>query len=168
VSQVKNKSEHVLYGRWHSMRGRCYSLSNTSFKQYGGRGIKVCQRWLFSFENFVADMGIPPADKQILDRIDVNGDYCPENCRWVNHLESGQNTTRITKITINGKTQHAAQWARETGASAGAIVERIKKGETDPARIFHKGKLPNHTCKGMKFKGNRANLEQAMKLLGLK
>lgn len=147
------------------MKSRCYCKSNTSFANYGGRGIKVCDRWLNSFEAFAADMGLPQGEKFILDRIDVNGDYSPENCRWANHLESGQNTTTISKITVNGKTQHAAQWARETGANPGAILTRIKRGETDPEKIFAVGKIQNKTRTNNGKRGNKPNMERAIQML---
>jgi hypothetical protein len=76
-----------IYAVWHSMIGRCIYPGNASYPLYGGRGIKVCERWQ-KFENFYADMGDIPGDGYDVDRIDSDDDYCPDNCRWLSHKEN--------------------------------------------------------------------------------
>jgi len=78
------------YYAWRNMKSRCYTKSSNQYEDYGGRGIKVCDRWLNSFENFLADMGKKP-DGFTLDRKDVNGDYSLENCKWSNYSTQNHN-----------------------------------------------------------------------------
>lgn len=99
---TKNRSATPEYYTWHSMKARCTNPKNSHYACYGGRGIKVCDSWLASFENFLADMGSKPANTQI-DRIDNNGDYCPENCRWVSKQANHMNRRITYMVEWDGK-----------------------------------------------------------------
>lgn len=112
------------YKAWCFMHRRCKNPSDTSFRLYGGRGITVCERW-DSYECFLKDMGRKPSDKHSLDRIDSNGNYVPENCRWSDRITQNNNKRNNLMLSYQGKTQTAAQWAREKGISPRTLRSRI-------------------------------------------
>lgn len=112
---------------WRDMNRRCSSSSRSDFAHYGGRGIKVCDRWRESFENFLADMGHRPSPKHSIDSIDNDGNYEPGNCRWATQKEQTRNFCRNRLITARGKTQCQAAWAEELGVSSVLINQRLDK-----------------------------------------
>lgn len=114
------------YHAWNGMRQRCYNKNSPKYKNYGARGIKVCDRWLHSFENFYADMGKCP-DGFSLDRIDVNGDYTPENCRWADDVTQCNNRQFNFKVTFNGITETLRYWSEKTGINKSALYLRIHR-----------------------------------------
>lgn len=112
---------------WAAMRRRCSNLRDTSFQKYGGRGVKVCERWE-SFENFYADMGPRPSPAHSVERIDNSGNYEPGNCRWATPQEQGVNTRQNVRLTFGGKTMTMGEWARAVGLSSSCLSGRLKKG----------------------------------------
>ena len=115
-----------VYRRWAGFLQRCTNPSNPAFHNYGGRGITVCERWE-SFENFYADMGDPPPGKT-LDRIDNDGPYSPENCRWASRKRQQRNRRDLSLITFNDKTQCMAEWAEELGMKRDTLRQRFRNG----------------------------------------
>lgn len=117
----------ATYQTWIDMRRRCYDETRPDYARYGGRGIRVCAAWQSSFETFLRDMGERPEGKT-LDRIDVDGAYCKENCRWATQREQLRNTRFNRKLTYRGKTQTLIEWADELGIVAGTIAARLRRG----------------------------------------
>ena len=120
------------WSAWASMRARCYSTSCRNYKRYGAKGITVCNRWLESFENFLADMGPKPTAKHSLDRIDNSGNYSPENCRWATSKQQNNNSSFNSNITAAGETKTKAQWCEELGISRGRLRRALER-TSDPA-----------------------------------
>lgn len=116
----------TLYKVWEGMMRRCYDTIHKDYKYYGERGIIVCKRW-HNVENFVADMSPRPEGYEI-DRIDTNGNYEPENCRWATRKEQMRNTRRNRLISYNGKTMCLSEWAEELGVSPDLIRTRLNNG----------------------------------------
>ncbi len=124
----RRQVDYNSYWSYHNMISRCYKEYDKKFPHYGGRGIKVCDRWLEGFHNFFEDMGEKPSPDHSLDRIDTNGDYYPENCRWATREEQQNNRRDNVIVSFNGKEQTLAQWSRETGVSAKLLRVRHKNG----------------------------------------
>ncbi len=128
---VARSETHGMHGTpvyivWCNMRNRCNNHKNHSYKNYGGRGIKVCKRW-GSFEKFLTDMGERPEGKCI-ERIDNNGGYTPENCRWATARQQANNKRNNHLVTYNGATLTLAQWGRKTGIRDRTLYDRLKSG----------------------------------------
>lgn len=123
---AKARKPSRTYYAWTSMIQRCENPAKKSYPRYGGRGIRVCERWRV-FENFLADMGEAPEGFS-LDRIDNDGNYEPQNCRWASTAEQNRNRSITRRITAFGKTQCLAEWAREVGINEDALRFRLKRG----------------------------------------
>jgi hypothetical protein len=135
--KVMKTGRKITHGKWGSkewnswdhMKRRCSNLNDQNYPNYGGRGITVCERWL-KFENFYADMGDAPTKAHSLDRIDVNGNYEPTNCRWATNKEQQNNRTDNKILTIDGESKTVSQWAEFTGLPISTIWSRINNGIT--------------------------------------
>jgi len=129
-----------IYRLWHAMKNRCHHHSCSAYPDYGGRGIKVCERW-HDFSNFYKDMGAPPPG-MTLDRIDNNGDYCPENCRWASPTLQANNRRSNVKYHTLGGYFTIREISVITGIDDMLIRSRISKGWTidraisQPPRVF--------------------------------
>lgn len=112
-----------LYNVWNSMISRCENRNQSAYPRYGGRGIRVCNQW-HDFATFYADMGDPPPG-YTLERIDNNGDYCPDNCVWASRTDQARNKSTNRYITFNGKIKTLMEWSEITGIHRGTIQTRL-------------------------------------------
>ncbi len=130
-SRTHGMSKTRLFKLWTAMRERCSCKKLISYPNYGGRGIRVCDEWQNSFETF-RDWSIKNGynDELSIDRIDVNGNYCPENCRWVTIAEQANNKRNNRRITLHGETHTLAEWSKMKGIKVSTISIRLKQGWT--------------------------------------
>lgn len=124
------------YTVWSNLKQRCCNTKNPRFGNYGGRGIKVCQRWLDSFENFYQDMKQRPTRFHSLDRVNNDKSYCKRNCRWATKKEQANNTRQNRRIRCNGQNLTITQWAKELGVTYCAITYRLAQGLTEEQAIL--------------------------------
>lgn len=129
---------------WTAMKNRCSNPVNKGFKNYGGRGIRVCQRWRDNFAAFYADMGPRPSVQHSIDRIDNDGPYSPDNCRWATHAQQCANQRRTDLITYKGETLPLNIWAKRYGLLQSTLRQRIvelgwstEEALTKPTNLYH-------------------------------
>lgn len=125
------QSKTVEYKTWKGIKERCMNSYNSGWEHYGGRGIKVCDRWVDSFEAFLADMGPRPSSQHSIDRINTNGNYEPVNCRWATTVEQANNKTNSTRVQAFGVVRTVPDWARSSGLPDHVIRRRLGNG-TNP------------------------------------
>lgn len=134
--RIKSSRESVMkhgmsgtrpYRIWRNMISRCTVEKYDSYKWYGGKGITVCERWK-DFESFWEDMGAGYNDKLTIDRINNNGNYDPNNCRWATQKEQANNTSRNRFIEFNGERRTLTQWAEKMDVSAKMLDSRLRRG----------------------------------------
>lgn len=135
-------SQSRIYRIWSNMKARCECKTNDAYSLYGRRGISVCKEWhdFETFEKWAKENGY--GEKLTIDRIDNNGNYCPENCRWATAKEQGNNTRSCRKITYKGKTKTMRGWEEEMGLSKGVIYWRLKHRWSGKEAIETKRRAP--------------------------
>lgn len=122
TNEIKESKE---YGIWCGIKDRCLNTKSKKYKDYGGRGILMCDRWRNSFFDFLKDMGSRPSIKHSIDRKDNNGNYEPENCRWATSFEQGNNTRVNIRITHRGETKTMSEWGRFSLVGKDVFRQRI-------------------------------------------
>ncbi len=124
------KSKTTEWNIWALMRQRCSDIKSNSYKNYGGRGITVCDRWKNSFVDFLADMGPRPSRGHTLDRINNDGNYEPGNCRWATAQQQARNKRCSINIVYRGISGNIKEWAQRTGIPASTLAARNRKNLT--------------------------------------
>lgn len=125
---------HPLYDAWRNMKRRCYYKNSKTYKNYGGRGISVCDEWRNDYTAFLK-WALTNGWKEHLqlDRIDNNGNYKPNNCRWVTQQENLLNTRHNRNVAYNGKCQTVTEWAKELGMNVRTLTKRLNKWSVEDA-----------------------------------
>jgi len=119
------------YNTWENMKSRCYNKNNKCYHYYGGRGIKVCDRWLNSFENFYIDMGKKPTPKHSIDRFpNNNGNYEPSNCRWATQKQQVGNRRNNVFFQFNNETKLISEWASILNIDHAKLSYHLRKGRS--------------------------------------
>lgn len=124
------------YLAWLTMISRCYHRNCPDYSYYGERGIRVCAEWRSDYLAFIRDLGLKSGSEYTLERIDVNGDYCPGNCRWATRKEQSRNTRRNRRLTIDGITKVVAEWAECSGTRSTTIIQRLNNGWDHKSAVF--------------------------------
>jgi hypothetical protein len=146
AQRTHGMSHHPAFAVWRSMVDRCKLPTHHARHNYGARGIKVCDRWQESFENFWVDMGPTYAAGLTLDRLDNNGDYTPENCRWVTMKVQGNNKRTNRIITSpDGRALTVSQLAEELGIRYSTLINRLDRG-WPWERLSEKPSFARRTC----------------------
>lgn len=123
------------YKSWAGIKDRCTNPKRKDYPRYGGRGVRVCDRWLHSFENFIADMGEKPSSRHSIERLNNDGDYEPRNCVWATSIEQQNNKRTSRFITSGGRTQTVETWAREIGVKSCTLRWRLNHGWSDEETV---------------------------------
>lgn len=140
INTTHGYSKHPLFQSWQAMVKRCINKKDPAYKNYGGRGISVCEEWLHSPNQFIADMNPRPLGLE-LDRIDNNKGYSKENCKWSTRKEQCTNRRSTILITFNNQTNSILEWSRITGINRRTITQRLSKN-WNLERVFTPAKYP--------------------------
>jgi len=155
------KEDHRLYSIWKNMKSRCSNPNRACYSSYGGRGIRVCERWE-NFDLFVEDMYNSFQEGLSLDRENVNGNYCFENCRWANTEEQANNKRDSLELLFEGEYYTEAQLARKTGVSRTTIQQRRNSGYSVEEMVYGKEGVGKFE---LEYKGNVYNGKELADLI---
>ncbi len=156
--------EYRVFSR---MLCRCYNPRNKRYKDYGARGITVCDQWICSFSRFLEDMGKRPTSGHSLDRKDVNGNYNPKNCRWAIRKQQDTNKRCNHFLACNGDTKTVVEWSEFSGIRPRVIMYRIYEAGMSVEEALTK-KLADHKTEGIEFRGERLSIAEWSRRLGMK
>lgn len=148
TSRNIDKNIRDIYNIWVSMKQRCYNKNTDCYDRYGGKGVRVCSKWLDSFENFYADMGARPSGYS-LDRIDVNGNYEPNNCRWatVRQQSINRNGERFSSSVFKGvyfRKEGVKQWRAQIGLNNKRVALGSFHTEKEAAIAYNNAAIKLH------------------------
>jgi len=129
---TKSSEFHI----WQGMLARCYNPDMKKYNRYGGRGISICDRWKNSFENFYIDMGMKPSRLHSIDRVNNNGNYEPDNCRWITRKQNMNNTRRSRYIEYDGITKTVSEWSDELNIPYKRLLARLNNWSVEKSFTY--------------------------------
>lgn len=134
---------HPVYRIWQAMIARCENPNQKHYSDYGGRGIKVCSEWhdIKKFAKWADETGFVSGKNLSIEREDVNGDYCPENCCWIDRKLQSRNRRDTIRLCINGEEKPLVEWAEIYGIKYELVIQRYEKGRRKPEDLFYKGNI---------------------------
>ncbi len=132
----RQRSVAPEYRSWRAMKARCLNPKTDGYEKYGAVGVKICARWLNSFQDFLSDMERKPTPKHTIDRIDAALGYFPENCRWATVREQIDNRRDRIRILFNGVELYIEEWAVRVGMKRDTLWARIKRQGWSPERAL--------------------------------
>jgi hypothetical protein len=133
---LHGKCKTTEYNSWASAKQRCYDTNHPKYPKYGGRGIKMCDRWFGSYSNFISDMGLKPSPELTIHRVNNDLGYEPSNCIWANDDIQSNNKTTSHWLECRGEKHTIAQWTKRAGLNQGTIHDRLKRGWDVESAIF--------------------------------
>ena len=169
MKRTHGESKTRLYRVWAHMKGRCNNPNDHGYKDYGGRGIKICDEWNNSYESF-REWAIHNGYQEDLtiDRVNVNGNYEPNNCRWVTNLVQARNKRETIYVTCDGVTKTLSEWAEELGVSYYTLHKRIKYLGFSPERVVKEAVTGHKYFNSVVvFNGEEHTLGEWAKILGI-
>lgn len=128
LRRTHGRSKTPEYAIWTTMIDRCENAQNKNYERYGGRGIRMCDSWRNDFTNFYNDIGPRPSPKHTVERINNDGPYSAENCKWATRREQGNNTARNRFVLFRGQTKSISQWGRELSIEPSTLRCRLNSG----------------------------------------
>jgi hypothetical protein len=162
-------SDTKIYKVWSSMKQRCLNENDKAYKNYGGRGITVCNEW-HEFEPFY-EWAVNNGYKEglTLERVDNDGDYCPKNCTWITKSKQSSNTRNCIELTYKGKTKIMKEWAEELNIPYSVLQHRIYRGwDTEKALSTPIKPSNRRHCKLIEYKGEKKSIAEWARELGIK
>lgn len=160
--------KHIrVYESWHQMKKRCNNPNDHNYSRYGGRGITVCDEWerYENFRDWALENGY--SDELTLDRIDVNGNYEPSNCRWADAITQGNNRRDNRRVEYCGETHTLKEWSRITGISDGVIAKRIDYGWSVEDSLTKPTRSRKPSCPGIEYKGETHSIAEWSRITGI-
>lgn len=156
-----------LYKTWIGMRRRCYDSTIESYRNYGGRGISVCDEW-DKYENFKSwAISNGYRDDLSIDRIDVNGDYEPSNCRWANNIEQGNNRRANRLVEYDGQTHTVKEWSRLTGIRNDTLTRRLNNGWEIKDALTRPTRVRKESTPGITYNGETHSIIEWSRITGI-